>query len=242
MTVERCKAIAPIWSNTQDDRIPLPESKPSFRFLLKNWLQDFKKRNGIALILILAWAVSMIIGCSITGAVVRHRTTEEVTSRVTSELRAGFQEYLDQMEQERRAAEFLTGDASFEAAVEEIAQPMSQVLATYSQDYGVPQEGLLTIGWVFCSRVAKNSTEFGRTPQEILKKDSAWEGKVVGHAVRNQDLELAREVTRDFLNGKYPDLYTTNITFFNREPNGKIVARDEYVAGPYTSYWWYGKK
>lgn len=234
MTIERCKEILPIWSAE-----PTP---PAPRLTAGDWFRDFKKQNGIAILIGLVWLASLMLGCIVTGCIVRSRTEKRVTDEVTAELRAGFQEYLDQMEQERRAAEFLTGDASFEAAVEEIAQPMSQVLATYSQDYGVPQEGLLTIGWVFCSRVAKNSTEFGRTPQEILKKDSAWEGKVVGHAVRNQDLELAREVTRDFLNGKYPDLYTTNITFFNREPNGKIVARDEYVAGPYTNYWWYGKK
>ena len=145
------------------------------------------------------------------------------------------------MEQERKAAQFLTGDASFEAAVEGLAGPMSQVIATYSMDYGVTQEGLYTIGWVFCARYARNSTEFGRTPQEILEKDRAWEGKVVGHAVRPQDTELSREIARAFLSGEYPDDYTTALTFFTREAGGKIIARNELFTGPYTKYWWMGK-
>lgn len=264
MTVERCKAIAPIWSNTQDDRIPLPESKPSTRFLLKNWLQDFKKRNGIALILILAWAVSMIAACLITGAIVKHNTSEAVTEELTHYWRGQMQEkqdYITVLESiiQKRNAEIvltdeeqtvfreitgegiLTGEKSREAAVDNLAEQMAYVISTYSQDYGVTQEGLYTIGWVFCARDAQHSSEFGKTPQEILEKPLAWEGKVVGHATRSQDRELAREIARDYLDGNYPDNYTTALTFFNREPGGKIIARNELQTSPYTIYWWFGK-
>ena len=179
----------------------------------------------------------MMIGCITTGLIVRHNTTERVTAEVTSQLRQDFQRYLDQMEMEQKAAQFLTGDASFEAAVEGLAVPMAQVIATYAQDYSVTQEGLYTIGWVFCARYAKNTTEFGRTPQEILEKSNAWEGKVVGHAVRPQDTELAAEISRAFLSGQYPDDYTTALTFFTREAGGKIIARNELYTGPYTVYW-----
>lgn len=264
MTVERCKAIAQIWSNTQDDRIPFPESKPSFRFLLKNWLQDFKKRNGIALILILAWAVSMIAACLITGAIVRRNTEAEVTEEMTHNYRGLMQEkqdYITVLESiiQKRNAEIvltdeeqtvfreitgegiLTGEKSREAAVDNLAEQMAYVISTYSQDYGVTQEGLYTIGWVFCARDAQHSSEFGKTPQEILEKPLAWEGKVVGHATRSQDSELAREIARDYMDGKYPDNYTTALTFFTREAGGKIIARNELHTGPYTTYWWFGK-
>ena len=263
MTAERCKAIAPIWS-AQDDRIPLPESKPSFRFLLKNWLQDFKKRNGIALILILAWAASMIAACLITGAIVKHNTSEAVTEELTHHWRGQMQEKQDRIsmlesivvklnngsiltEEERpvfkaiTGEKLLTGEESREAAVESLAEQMAHVIATYSQDYGVTQEGLNTIGWVFCARDAQHSSEFGKTPQEILEKPLAWEGNVIGHATRSQDRELAREIARDYMDGNYPDNYTTALTFFNREPGGKIIARNELQTGPYTTYWWFGK-
>ena len=239
MTIEKCKALVPVWAS-QDEPTPPPRQSPP-RFNPQDWIRDFKIRNGIGLILLFVWAASMMIGCIVTGLIVRHNTTVRVTQEVTSQLRQDFQRYLDQMEQEQKAAQFLTGDASFEAAVEGLAVPMAQVIATYAQDYGVTQEGLYTIGWVFCARYAKNTTEFGRTPQEILEKSNAWEGKVVGHAVRPQDTELAAEISRAFLSGKYPDDYTTALTFFTREAGGKIIARNELYTGPYTTYWWFGK-
>lgn len=239
MTVEKCKALVPVWAS-EDEPTPPPRQTPP-RFNPQDWFHDFKIKNGIGMILLFAWAASMMIGCITTGVIVRHNTTIRVTEEVTSQLRSDFQRYLDQMEQERKAAQFLSGDASFEAAVEGLAGPMAQVIATYSMDYGVTQEGLYTIGWVFCARYAKNSTEFGKTPQEILEKERAWEGQVVGHAVRPQDTELAREISRAFLSGEYPDDYTTALTFFTREAGGKIIARNELYTGPYTVYWWMGK-
>ena len=239
MTVDNFKTLVPVWAS-QDEPTPPPRQSPP-RFNPQDWIRDFKIRNGIGLILLFAWAASMMIGCITTGLIVRHNTTERVTAEVTSQLRQDFQRYLDQMEMEQKAAQFLTGDASFEAAVEGLAVPMAQVIATYAQDYGVSQEGLYTIGWVFCARYAKNTTEFGRTPQEILEKSNAWEGKVVGHAVRPQDTELAAEISRAFLSGQYPDDYTTALTFFTREAGGKIIARNELYTGPYTTYWWFGK-
>jgi hypothetical protein len=239
MTVEKCKALVPVWAS-EDEPTPPPRQTPP-RFNPQDWFHDFKIKNGIGMILLFAWAASMMIGCITTGVIVRHNTTIRVTEEVTSQLRSDFQRYLDQQETERKAAQFLSGDASFEAAVEGLAGPMAQVIATYSMDYGVTQEGLYTIGWVFCARYARNSTEFGRTPQEILEKDRAWEGKVVGHAVRPQDTELSREIARAFLSGEYPDDYTTALTFFTREAGGKIIARNELFTGPYTVYWWMGK-
>ena len=242
ITIEHGKALVPLYA--QIDDIPTPPKAPRRQrgsFDPQDWFHDFKIKNGIGMILLFAWAASMMIGCITTGLIVRHNTTERVTQEVTSQLRSDFQRYLDQMEQERKAAQFLTGDASFEAAVEGLAGPMSQVIATYAMDYGVNREGLYTIGWVFCARYAQNSTEFGKTPQEILEKERAWEGKVVGHAVRPQDTAIAEEISRAFLSGQYPDIYTTAQTFFNREPGGKIIARDALYTGPYTNYWWYGK-
>lgn len=239
MTDTNARALVPVWAAQEEPTPPSRQTPP--RFNPQDWFRDFKIRNGIGLILLFVWAASMMIGCITTGLIVRHNTTERVTQEVTSQLRSDFQRYLDQMEQEQKAAQFLTGDASFEAAVEGLAGPMAQVIATYSMDYGVTQEGLYTIGWVFCARYARNSTEFGKTPQEILEKDRAWEGNVVGHAVRPQDTELAREIARAFLSGEYPNDYTTALTFFTREAGGKIIARNELYTGPYTVYWWYGK-
>ena len=238
MTIERCKELVPVWA-ASDPYQDKTEWKP--RPTWDDRFHNFKRRNGLALILVMIWGLSLFLACAITATVVRNNTAQETEDRVRSEMRRDFQNYLDQLNEEASAAAFLTGDASFEAAVEALAEPMSYVIATYAQDYSVTQEGQKTIGWVFCGRSAKNSTEFGKTPQEILEKANAWEGKVVGHARRPQDIELAREIARDFLKGSYPDGYTTDLTFFTREAGGKIIARNEFYTGPYTTYWWWGK-
>ncbi len=199
------------------------------------------KRYGLALLAALMLWGWTSTACAITANRVRKETEERVRAEVTSELRAGFQQYLDDQELQQKQEQFLSGDKSFENAVEELAEPMSHVIAAYAMEFGVNQEGLNTIGWSFCARLAKNSTEFGKTPTEILEKAGAWEGGVVGHATRPQDLELSKEIARDYLSGKYPDGYTTDLTFFTRETGGKIIARNEFKTGPYTVYWYYGK-
>ena len=213
----------------------------SLRWEFEIWKDRMIKRYALAAIIFAALVLWTVGACTITAAVVRKKTTEEVTAQVTSDMRQGFQNYLNQQEWEQQQANFLTGDASFEAAVEGLAGPMAQVLSAYAQEFGIGEEGLNTIGWVFCARCAQNSTEFGKTPQEVLEKKSAWEGDVVGHAVRNRETEIAKAVAREYLNGQYPDGYTTAMTFLTREAGGKIIARNEFYTGPQTLYWWFGK-
>lgn len=264
MTETRARAIVPMYASQDGWQEQLPpkrtEPRPPRRSP-DDWFHDFKIRNGIALIILFAWAASMMVGCCITGVIVRKRTAKQVVVECAERTSEGFRDYMDGknteaasalMQQglqdflnwqaaEAQKAQFLTGDASFAAAVETIADPMSYVLAAYRMEFGVTEEGQRTIGWTFCARGAQGSTEFGRTPQEILEKSGAWEGKPVGHARSNQDIELAREIATAYLKGEYPDGFTTSMTFFTRESGGKIIARNEFNTGPYTTYWWFGK-
>lgn len=230
-----------IWEPKKKEKQPkTPTKKPGRKEQENVLVMLVKDRRALAQVLVVFTLCNLLTWCS-TMYAVRKNTTEEVTARVTSELRAGFQQYLSDMEAQQRKDEFLTGEDSFAAAVDDLANPMAQVIAAYAMEFGITEEGQKTIGWVFGARFLKNSSEFGRTPQEILEKERAWEGKVVGHAVRNQDLELAKEIATDLLNGKYPDNFTPELLFFTRDAGGKIIARNELYTGPYTTYWWFGK-
>lgn len=219
--------------------LPLPEipKEPKTRRFFDP--QDFTRRYGILLVIAAAFTIYTIC----LSAIVEHRTekrvTREVTEAVTSELRRDFQAYLDQQEEDRKAAQFLTGDASKEAAVEELAGWFDELISTYAQDFGLREDALYGLGWTFIARYMTASPEFGVTPQEIIERANAWEGKVVGHGVRNQDTEIARSIARDFLNGNYPDGWTQNMVFGSREAGGGWVARTEYKTGPNTAYWRY---
>jgi len=204
------------------------------------FLRRMVKKYGIAAAaLLFLWGWTMI-ACAITANNVEKETDKRVRAEVTSELRAGFQNYLDSQE-EQKDDQSAAGEGPSEDEVADLAGAMAQVIETYAMDFGVTEEGQKTIGWVFCSRHAKNSTEFGKTPQEILEKAGAWEGNVVGHATRPAAKELSKQIARDYLSGNWPDGYTTDLTFFNREPGGKIIARNELKTGPYTVYWFFGK-
>lgn len=239
MTAENCKSLVPVWASQDEPTPPSGQTPP--RFNIQDWFHNFKIKHGITLIVFFAWVATMVAGCMTTGVIVRHNTTERVTREVTSQLRSDFQKFLDDMEADRRKESFLTGEASMEAAAVDLADWMDELIANYSMDYGITPDGCRTIGWVFLARYSKQSSEFGKTPQEIIEKNGAWEGKVAGHAVRNQDTQLALELAREYLAGRYPDGFTTDLTFFNREPGGKIIARNELITGPYTVYWWFGK-
>lgn len=201
---------------------------------MRRFMGRFMKRNGIAIALILVFT---LYGFGVSAATER-RVTKQVTEQVTLELRKEFQDYLIEQERERQAANMLIG-SGLEAAAAELADVFDELIATYSMDYGVNEQGLYTLGWVFIARVIQSSNEFGRTPQEIIAKLGAWEGNVVGHAVRNQDTQIALKIATDYLSGNYPNDFTTDITFGDREKNGGFVARNELFTGPNTVYWRY---
>lgn len=232
--------------NNKLTRVPLDGdsgdiANTDWRLNMQIAMEKFWVRHRVTVIAascLFAWTMTT---CGITGAIVRHNTTEEVTQEVQSEMRANFQQYLDQQEQDRRAAQFLSGEESREAAINELADWMDELIATYRMDYGVTEDGARTLAWVFIARLITNSTEFGKSAQEIIERSGAWEGKVIGHAVRNEDTELCREVARDYFEGHYPDGFTSSMTFCNREAAGGVVARNQFITGPNTVYWRFGK-
>ena len=216
------------------DRYPL---RINWRLFMGPRMERFIKRNGVMIVATILLTIWTWTTCAIAAHNAREIAIEELSAQYAAEYEAKLQAYKDQ----QQAANFVTGAASFEAAVNDFADQFDELIATYSMDYGVTEDGCRTIAWVYCSRDAKKSTEFGTTPQEILEKPGAWEGNVIGHAVRDQDTAIAREIAREYLSGHYPDGYTPDLLFFNREAGGKIIARNELYTGPYTAYWWYGK-
>ena len=193
------------------------------------------RRYGIAVIAIVLLAVWTVVTCGFTA----YRVKKIVTEELTHEFRGYTQQWLDEQEQKRMAENLVTGQESFELAVTELANTFDELIATYSMDYGLKDDALHTLGWVYIARVIQASSEFGKTPDEIIAKAGAWEGKVIGHAVRNQDTQIATEIARDYLNGSYPDGFTPNMVFFTREANGGGVARDQFLTGSKTNYWRY---
>lgn len=242
MTIEYAKAMVPVYASEAD---PLPPPRPdpkrsNRRVDPKDWFRDFKIRNGIGLILLFVWAASMMIGCITTGVIVRRNTTERVTAEVTSKLRNDFQNYLDQMEQEQKASQFLSGEASKQAAIDELTDKLDNLIATYRQDLGVSEEGAYGVGYCVIARLVTGGW-FGSSIDEVLNKAGQWEGDFKDHPVRNEDTVIARKIATDFYNGIYPDGFTADLVYMKREADGRVTLRNEYLTGPDTVYWRYTK-
>ena len=229
MTKESAIRELPIYAETE---LPTPQVPIRHRIMSK---QEFERRYGLLLLLAAAFTIYSVL----LSAWVSHRTELRVRDEVAAEMRADFQGYLDQMAEDQRASQFLSGDASFEAAVVAFADQFDELIANYAIDYGLNRDGLYTIGWTYVARCAKASSEFGKTPEEIISKPGAWEGNVIGHAVRDQDTAIAQDIAREYLSGHYPDNWTPDMTFGNREAGGGFVARNQFITGPNTVYWRY---
>ena len=242
MYSENANAAMPKWQlnavrivDEDDTQIPLPK-RPEKKQEPKHMKFDkdtFIKRYGIVIIAAAAFTVYTIL----LSAFVASTTEKRVRKELAIEFSAKLTQEIEAYEQSRMAEDLLTGEASFNKAVEDLALSFDQLLANYSMEYGVSRDGCRTIGWVFCARLAQNSSEFGRTPQEIISKKNAWEGNPVAHAVRSEDTELAREISLMFMSGQYPDGFTTDLTFFDRKADGSVIARNQLITGEYTKYW-----
>lgn len=204
----------------------------------EDMMHEFKKRHGIMLILMFAWAASMMLGCCITGVIVRHNTTERVTAEVTTEMRRNFQAYLDQVAQEQQAAAFLSGDASRAAAIQEAKTYMAKSFYGF-KDVVTSDNDYYTIGWNECFR-ASDSGEFRNfnSIEQVVKQ----KGQYLNYSDENPVVDrldaIAEEILTAYFNGNWP---TTGEYLYLDWSSGKMIARNEYKTDADTLYWWYGK-
>lgn len=77
----------------------------------------FLRRYGVAIVAAVTLVLYTVSVYLIVSTIVRHNTTVIVTEQVTAELRASFQQYLDEQEAEANRARFLSGEASRQAAI-----------------------------------------------------------------------------------------------------------------------------
>lgn len=206
------------------------------KFNLQDAVHDFWRDHRIAIQiagLMIAWSVTL---CSITEAWTRKVVTKEVTLQVQSEMRHGFQQYLEQMEQDEKAAQFLTGEASRQAAIDEMIMPIAEHIAGLRMDRHVTVDGVKTYIWgVDFTRL--DSGKYGSTIQQVL--DGNVEAYKKGHAVRNEDKEIARELVTAYMNGERPDRWTPDLEFAEINADGSVTARSKLKTDSTTKFWRY---
>ena len=227
MTDMNIKNLIPVYAS---EDLPKHE-KP--RMTETGWFRSFKVNGGLWLIILFAWAASMMIGCCITGLIVRKTTTDRVTEEVTHKMRAEFQEYLNQQEEQRKKESFLTGDASLQAAINDLGKKLGIHVAGLRQDRKVTKAGAETYCYVDIARLL--SGLYGKTIDDVL--NGPVENYDENHPVRDEDLEIGMKVAAAVMTGHYPNGFTTDLQFAEINADGSVTARNKLKTDSTTVFW-----
>lgn len=199
--------------------------------------RQLTRKYGLSMAIVCALLVYTLLLSWWITARTEKRVREEVTAEVTSQMRQGFQSYLDQMEREQKSASFMTGEASRDAAIDDLTDALAPFIAGYRMDGKVSSKGAHGIGWCALARLL--SGNYGANITEVLAQPRQWEFYSPDHAVRNEDLEIAKEIAADFIAGRYPDGFTADLIYAERTNDGDVALRNEFKTGSNTTFWRY---
>ena len=189
----------------------------------------FMKRRGIALILIAAFA---IYGWTVY-AVTKSQVTKDVTAEVETRMRAGFAQYLRDQDYQNSAANFLTGEASFEAALDADSEYGARLIYGYLKNGGIT---LAQAKAIICCVEARVLSGYDSSFIEAVRHPSQWQWYSDDNPVRDEDKELVKTVLRDLRKGKFPNGFTEKFIYMEWTP-GDIVLRDKWEKDSKTHYW-----
>lgn len=225
MTEFTARKELPIWAGSTWTR----QDQQRFREMLgpKREIQAerFKKRYGLALIAMFIWAASMILGCCITGSIVRRNTEQEVEARCAAEYAAQLQAYKNQQAAER----IITGDASKAAAMKADAAEIAKVL------YGVrnnSKEDLRTCVWCILNRV--DNAGYPGSVEEVCRQSQQWMGYSEENPVLDDLFNLAYGELEVWYGGIRP--VSSDYIYLHWSPT-EITLRDAWKDGSGTHYW-----
>lgn len=198
------------------------------------WVQRFLKRHGILLASFVFFFVWTITCVSIT----RNNTTAEVTERLEAQFAAEMEAYKHELEVQHQAESLLVGDASKQAAIQEVATIMAKSfyghrnVVTSDNDY-------YTLGWNEWFRVASGG-EFAnqKSLHDVVSAPNAYMGYSDDNPTPDNMMAIATKICTDYFDGNWP---TTEQFVYLDWSSGKMIARNEYKTTPSTEYWWYGK-
>ena len=253
MTDLNIRSLIPMYASED----PPKHEKP--RMTETDWFRAFKTGGGLWLIILFAWAASLMLGCCITGLIVRKNTkasvTQEVTEQVKGVVRQGFEDYQNNQSEETDAVKFLkdagfkeylqwqmganikTGDASKQEAINAMVPLIADHIAGLRMDRGVTIDGARTYIWgVDFSRL--DSGRYGDL-QHVLEGNI--EGYTKDRGARPEDTALAQELCTDYIYKALPSKWSPDLEFAEINADGSVTARNEWKTGSMTKFWRYGE-
>lgn len=207
-----------------------PQEQP-VRMKLFDMAAQIRKKYGATIVAAAALVAWTLVTCGGTAAIVRHNTTEEVTARVTSELRAGFQQYLADQEYERSAAQFLAGDESLQTAMDAEAEALAKLLYGYRNNSLRDRKTLI---WCVLARV--DSAAYPGSVAGVVDQKQQWMFYSLDNPIRQDDKDLALEQLQLWHEGKYPAGFSDDYVYAEWSQSD-IALRNTWEKDSSTSWW-----
>ena len=233
MTIENARRELPMWAAEEfREEFGMQNSEPDkslWRLNITLKAERFLKRYGLALTLIAAMAVYTALVGIITGSIVRHNTEAEVTERVTHEMYASFQAYLDQQKEEEAARHFLSGDASREAALNQEADAIARAIGPMAT-----KRMKQTMIWNILCRV--DNPAYPGTVEDVIAQPQQWMFYSESNPIREDDRVLALEQLKLWHEGRY-QAGLSNAFVYGEWSQNDYVLRDRWEKDSSTNYW-----
>ena len=217
MNIEETKNLFPVWAS--EDPIFDRAVKVHRR---EAEMDRLKKRYGIALIGLFVWAASMMVGCCLTGVIVRHQTEKRVRAEEAKHYEQMLADYHEQRQQEQAAQYFLSGEASREAAINQEVEAVAPVIARLSTDAQKATEAACMLARVMNPSYPNSFKEVAEQPQQWMFYDGS------DKTYSDHDREIAESIVRPYMeSGKIPNGLTADMVYGAWSQND-FVLRDSY--------------
>ena len=219
----------PVYSSVrihEDEDDPFVE-EPKKRTHRNDWLHEFKRRNTIGILVLFAWAASMMLGCCVTGTIVRHNTWAEADE----EFEVWKSQYIAEQKEAEQAKYFVSGEASREAAINQEIDAVAGVISKLSTD-----TQKLTCACCMLARVMNKY--YPNSFREVADQKDQWmfyDGTDKTYSVT--DRELAEQIVRPYLeSGIIPRGLTAEMVYAEWTPNDYVL-RDSYKTTSLMKTW-----
>ena len=219
MTKELAIKEFPRWA--MDEYAPAEQTR-NIRRDAEDMIHDFKKKHGILLVLSFVWGISMMIGCCVTGMIVRANTAAQVRAEAAAEFDARLEQYKAEQAYQAQAEHFLSGDASREAAVNQAIDAVAQVISKLSTDAQKATEACCMLARVMNPAYPDSFQEVAAQPQQWM----FYTGE--DNTFSQHDREIAENIVRPYMeSGIVPNGLTAEMVYGEWTQND-FVLRDSY--------------
>ena len=218
------------WGQDQELGLPEPSEHRKGAHLVMDG-KSFVRQHGIAIIAAAVFTLYTILLSAFVDYRAEKRVRAELAQEVQQQIAAGIQAHKDEQQQAQAAEYFLSGQASFEAYVNQEIDAVAPVIAKLSTDTQKYSE-------TACMIARHMNPAYPNTFKDIAGQPQQWplyDGK--DKTFSQHDRDIAESLIRPYLeSGKIPDGLTADMVYGAWSQND-FVLRDDYE-GTGTMHTW----